>query len=588
LTEQTGDILITCTGGSYLTAGTAIPQANIVVQFNSTVTSRILTANVNGYPALDALLFIDDPLSGLTAPVPGWGPAAGQVLCSSPAYGCVQYVGRVNQAAGTVDPSGINVALNAADTYPASLTLGANVSTTNTFQALLTGQSQITFFGVPILPPGTTGITRTFRITNVRLNASALNSSFGQAVASISTNNYSALPITNSTPVVGYVQPGLGTVSVTNGGSPFAVCVGQSKALAATINIPENFGTAFKTRVVPQTVVGDANLLPGTVQNLASQLAPGMVFNSESGLIFQSLSGLGATAGLADFGTRLKLKVSNVPTGATVYLPALVKTSEASGSMYAAMVTSETVSDGVSFPAAGVLDVATTTYVALPSSGIAVYEILGANSSLVETLKVPVYLTYTKNAVAAPATATVAVSLAPNPTDGAFSATTGVFAQSYNAGYTIPRFLDTSVSKNLFVTQLCTTSLLYPYVTAAAGFDTGVAIANTTTDPFGTVAQAGTCSIYFYGSNAPAVNPYVTASVATGTTTAVLATNVAPDFTGYAIAVCNFQLAHGFAFVSDLGARNLAMGYLPLVMGNTDLSTARSITLGTANEFLGN
>jgi hypothetical protein len=32
------------------------------------------------------------------------------------------------------------------------------------------------------------------------------------------------------------------------------------------------------------------------------------------------------------------------------------------------------------------------------------------------------------------------------------------------------------------------------------------------------------------------------------------------------IAVCNFQYAHGFAFVSDVGARNLAMGYLALII----------------------
>ena len=37
-------------------------------------------------------------------------------------------------------------------------------------------------------------------------------------------------------------------------------------------------------------------------------------------------------------------------------------------------------------------------------------------------------------------------------------------------------------------------------------------------------------------------------------------------FTGYMIAVCRFQYAHGFAFISDLGARNLAMGYLALVI----------------------
>ena len=31
-------------------------------------------------------------------------------------------------------------------------------------------------------------------------------------------------------------------------------------------------------------------------------------------------------------------------------------------------------------------------------------------------------------------------------------------------------------------------------------------------------------------------------------------------------AVCNFQYAHGFAFISDVGARNLAMGYLALII----------------------
>jgi hypothetical protein len=38
------------------------------------------------------------------------------------------------------------------------------------------------------------------------------------------------------------------------------------------------------------------------------------------------------------------------------------------------------------------------------------------------------------------------------------------------------------------------------------------------------------------------------------------------------MALCNFQGAHGFAFISDLGARNLAMGYLALVVNNGSLS----------------
>ena len=37
-------------------------------------------------------------------------------------------------------------------------------------------------------------------------------------------------------------------------------------------------------------------------------------------------------------------------------------------------------------------------------------------------------------------------------------------------------------------------------------------------------------------------------------------------FTGYIIAVCNFQLAHGYALFSDTGIRNWATGYLALVI----------------------
>jgi len=45
-----------------------------------------------------------------------------------------------------------------------------------------------------------------------------------------------------------------------------------------------------------------------------------------------------------------------------------------------------------------------------------------------------------------------------------------------------------------------------------------------------------------------------------------LASVTVPNFQGYMIAICQFQYAHGFAFISDLGARNLAMGYLALVV----------------------
>jgi hypothetical protein len=115
---------------------------------------------------------------------------------------------------------------------------------------------------------------------------------------------------------------------------------------------------------------------------------------------------------------------------------------------------------------------------------------------------------------------------------------------------------------------------LFPFITNQVGFDTGVAILNTTLDPWGTTAQQGTCTMYFYGNNQP--SPFTTPIIVPGqgintapaANWAFMASTIAPNFEGYMIAVCNFQLAHGYAFVSDLGAQKLAHGYLALILGN--------------------
>jgi hypothetical protein len=55
-----------------------------------------------------------------------------------------------------------------------------------------------------------------------------------------------------------------------------------------------------------------------------------------------------------------------------------------------------------------------------------------------------------------------------------------------------------------------------------------------------------------------------------------LAPNV--NFAGYIFAVCNFQFAHGFAFVEDGSPSGNAMGYLALVVDNRSAVT-RAATL---------
>jgi len=108
------------------------------------------------------------------------------------------------------------------------------------------------------------------------------------------------------------------------------------------------------------------------------------------------------------------------------------------------------------------------------------------------------------------------------------------------------------------------TRLLFPFLTNQAGFDSAVAIANTTSDPFGTEHTDGTCVLTFYGNNAPP--PITTPTVLSGSNYTFLASTSAPNFQGYMIAVCGFPLAHGFAFVSDTGAKTLATSYLAVVL----------------------
>jgi hypothetical protein len=157
---------------------------------------------------------------------------------------------------------------------------------------------------------------------------------------------------------------------------------------------------------------------------------------------------------------------------------------------------------------------------------------------------------------------TVNGSFAPAPPT--FSAVDAVKAQP--APFPVPRFADTSSPANMLTVTPCITSLLFPFVTTLSGFDTGVAISSTSKDPFGTATESGPCTLSFFGSNAPP--PIATGPIAAGTTYTAVMSSMSPNFQGYLIAVCNFEFAHGFAFISDLGARNLAMAYLGLILPN--------------------
>ena len=134
-------------------------------------------------------------------------------------------------------------------------------------------------------------------------------------------------------------------------------------------------------------------------------------------------------------------------------------------------------------------------------------------------------------------------------------------------------------------TSLCTTSLLFPFVTNQAGFETGLAISNTSKDPFGSAKpQSGTCTLNYYGTSATnptsrsrrtpmkrrALLTRLAKAYAFTLTNALAATAGNPaTFQGYIIAQCQFQYAHGFAYIvyNFPGTSSDTMGYLALVLG---------------------
>ncbi|MBV9505718.1 MAG: hypothetical protein JO323_12015, partial [Acidobacteriia bacterium] len=587
ITELVGDIVITCTGGQIIpnignggaTSNPAAQAVNITVSLTSQVTSRLLgSGNVS-----EALLMIDEPNSGLAAPIPGFGPAEPFTVCSAPTTGgCAgpsSGSGNAYVLTQTVGTTAYQTAVSSS-----TATAGTASPVPNVYQGVVAG-NQVTFFGVPVVPPGTSG-SRVFRITNVRVNANGLGGGGSVPVqASLQTSNPAALPISNATPIVGFVQQSL-TTSSTAGA--FTQCVGTSLspgllAQASVVSFSEagTFASAFKTRVDPTVSGQSGSSSPGQGSSLV-QNVPGHIYNAESGF---TLTVNGATAGLADFGTRFQAVLNNIPTGAGVHVyissTNLLPTATPSGTIYvtpatssnvayATAVTSSTAAEGsaptASSASAGfngsvpVVEITPTT----GNSATAVWEVINTQPSVIDTYYFGIYYTYSASpGTNVPPAGTATVNLSYSPTSTTTTASSGP----------IPRFIDTSKAGNAFSVSICRTVLLFPFVTNQAGFDTGLAISNTSTDPFGTSPQQGTCQMSWYGSAAPTTPP--TPSIATATTYANLASSLAPGFQGYMIAVCNFQYAHGFAFISDVGARNLAMGYLALIIPDPAVTIKR-------------
>ncbi len=425
----------------------------------------------------------------------------------------------------------------------------------NVYQGTLVASNSVAFLGVTLPAATAPNQVATLRITNVRANANALGVSGPSAppnpvIETISIT--SGVTVSNPNQTVGFVTRGLLAPSFA-GVTGFQQCQNTgavSSGVAApktafTVTVTEGFATAFK----PQGG-GAPTAVPGTVNN------------TESGLI-PSTSTSGVTgAGQADTNTRIQLTFTNVGNGATVLVPTQV-TEVVNGATVGVL---NLVSGASS--TTGTLSYLTTT------SGVAtaIYDVAQSQPSAIDVFAIPASLSFVANPSGnSPVLGSSSVGVTFAPVSTATTATTGP----------IPRFANTSTTTNGFSINACATNLLFPFMTNIAGFDTGLAISNTSSDPFGTAAQAGTCKMNFYGSGAPGTPPPPTPSVASGTSYTALLSSLAPNFQGYMIATCQFQFGHGFAFITDgFGGpgRGLSQGYLALVIPDTTLTGGRTAT----------
>ncbi len=372
-TELAGDILITCTGGSATAPGTSTAsdpnlQGNITVILPAPITSRPIgsetTANFS-----EALLLIDEPSSPVGCSVSGASAPALTAATSCP------------QIANLSSTGGI-------------FGTGFNAFSGQLFSSSATGPpNQVTFLGIPVLPPVTAGISRVFRITNVRINASAAlaGSPIGATIpidATVIFNSNAQRTLFLGTVPLGTVIPSLGTgVSISNTGS-------------ASLTYTEGFAEAFKTRVAdPNGMLGNnAGTESGYVPYLnLSSIAPFIGAPNPGADVTTNIFDGTSPAGLADFGTRLKAVFNNVPPGATIWAAttntAANSTAPATPGVTAQLTASET---GVFSPVPG-----TTTLGGAPSAvplaalpnlagtSTAIWEITIATPGVVGAINIP-------------------------------------------------------------------------------------------------------------------------------------------------------------------------------------------------------
>jgi len=494
--------------------------------------------------------------------------------------------------------------------------------------------NQVTFYNIPIIPSGSGSVTNKFRIVNARVNPGSL----ATITASLSTSPLavSGNPVTgarwqyqlaNSTATVATAAASLtvttrslGAVSLCTS-SALVPAATQARANLSLVSFKENFAGAFKVRSLPLTAggatlndsqgAGAGQTRPDGTYTIAKVGAGAdlvvSALNSETGVVTPNIGAAFTPAlamGQASTGTRLKAVFTSLDPNATYYASLTPVVDYATNTTFgvnsvtatttgfagdatqtpwavlqAAGTAGGAIGETGAFAAAasvglanGVVNVAAITRTAT-GTGEVVWEVTNTVPGTAQTLTFAIYAVYSNTVNPPSVSSTMNVGYAPTNTATAPGNQTN-----------LPRYAALAASNvsTFFSVVPCQTALLFPYITLGGGYDTGIAISNTSKDPFSTATSEGACVLNFYGTNAPAAAINFRDASQTGTgaqtiTAGSMAQNLvsillspAASFNGYGIATCNFQFAHGYGNIQAVApagqAWRLSTAYLALVM----------------------
>jgi hypothetical protein len=528
--DLAGDILLSCSGDPL-----PVPTiANVRLQIPGTnITSRIVgTANSPVQNVLEALLLLDEPNPASTNPPRGYSSTANLTPFSD--------------------------------------------GSQNVYQAVQITNDTIEWQGV-VLAGSASPYRQSIRLTNVRINP--VGFAIGQQIPAIVQiqSSSAGIPVTpsNVVPSVAQVQRGL---FATYAPLTLSNCVPGTVSGNIGVTLTEGFATAFKPRYNNYTGYGVAHSIPGGSYLDESGYNPIWTTLGSAPPAGGSLAGGGSLIGLgsstnsigvANNGSRFMITIVNVPAGVTLTPPSPVIGT-----------------NGLQLTLVSQSGSATTGGTWTFLYGVDSYQAPNLSQFQVDAITIDIAVSITQPVPVTVLPVTAHTRFHPLSTTGVASLTAEV-----------PRFLDSTTADDrtvLTINQNCKTVLLFPYLVQMGDWDTGIAIANTSIDPFGTVNQSGACTLNFYGvAGGATVNANLSSNIGlqttptipaggmfvmtlyggggvqdiSGTFTGCSGTNCQlPGFRGYMIASCNFQYGHGFAFISDLGAQKLAQGYLALVI----------------------